>query len=193
MPRAAMPASRKTSSISPRPQPRSSTGACSRKRDSIHPLPGANVVFAPAKSLGEFQPIDVRELGRRAFGHLLHGARERSPLPHQPQFGMNHALVFGLRRGPVRPKIADGSRRIAAPSPARNRRAELSSARGSWRPSKLRGAEKRPAARKRFARTGFRCTPVFAPSPCATRTSDCECLFNSRASSRSFASPARDR
>ena len=102
MPRAAMPASRKTSSISPRPQPRSSTGACSRKRAAYICWRSRMSSSDPRNRSANLQPVDIRKLaaarcGRRAAPRL---AAERCSLPQQPQLGVNHALR--IRRGSSR-------------------------------------------------------------------------------------------
>ena len=47
------------------------------------------------KSFGVPEPIDSGEFRRRGLNNLLHGARDGSSLPEQPQLGMNHGLVIG--------------------------------------------------------------------------------------------------
>ncbi len=57
--------------------------------------------------------------------HLLHLARQRCPLPHQPQFGMNEALVFLSHASQVVPESLMDLLGLALHAPVRNRRAEL--------------------------------------------------------------------
>ncbi len=70
----------------------------------IHALARANVFFGAAKSVGELEPVDVREFRRRALRHLLHGARERRPLPQQAELGMDHALIIQTHSRQLVPK-----------------------------------------------------------------------------------------
>ncbi len=89
---------RKTSSISPRPQPRSSTGACSRKRDAYIRWRARISSSCPRNFSANFSQSTFANSRGALCCDLLHGASQRSPLPQQPQFGMDQALVFGRTR-----------------------------------------------------------------------------------------------